>query len=176
MLSKLPNGLNVIPALADDGSAPSAEDYTAVIDVLRDHVGVVVIDCGSDLFSDATVTELESSDQAVLVSGTDPLAGLYSAQALHDIESFDRPVTIVVNRFPESGTRVDITRLVGIPEEVKFLAISILPESPEGANECRGRFVHVRDAPSCWTETARELALILAGRWRSKGLGVITEH
>jgi MinD-like ATPase involved in chromosome partitioning or flagellar assembly len=179
MLSHTPNGLYVLPAQNDDGNIATPEDYAVVINAFKDHVGFMIIDCGPNIFSRETVAELKLSDQVVLVSGTDPLAGLTTAQMVQDLRSIDRPLTIVINHVQDPDdlqAGFDIKRFVGLTSAENNIAVCIMPESAEGASLVSQETFAWRDMPISWPYAVRELGAVLIGRWASQDMGVIAER
>ena len=198
-LAKMPNGLFAIPAIGDDETRPSEQDYLEVFDALRAENGLVVIDGGTSFYERVAIDALRASDQVVLVTRPDPLSALKTAQAVHDLGTLGIPITIVVDRirdFEEKKLwrldprrlrkatrdrelndglrrRQSLARLVGITSAEKYLALCVLPESDEGANALEAGTFNLSDAPQVWRDVARELAAVLVGRWASSEIAVV---
>ena len=101
MLAHGPHGLRVLPAPQNSNRRRqlSADDYTAVIDCLRRHVGIIVIDLGTDMLEGPTVAALKAAHQLIVVSNDDWIAGEQTAASFWDdaLGSSPAEYTIVAN-------------------------------------------------------------------------------
>lgn len=173
MLSHGPNGLLVLPAprTAPRMAALSAEAYRRVIEGLAGFVNAIVLDCGTGMFLPVTVEALRASSQVVVVSDADPATGRPVAQALSDVlDGFDKPTTLVVNRWQEKGARLDLGRLTAHIQARADVALTLVSECRAGAEALNGARFDWRTAPSAWEDEVGELGAVVVGRWRDLGV------
>jgi hypothetical protein len=138
-LGQAVHGLAVLPAPAR--RAPLGQDtWQVAIDRLGSLYPVVLLDCGASLAVEAAL----------------PLtrAGL--------------AVTMVVNRMPAGGGRLDLDRLGRyLPDARGLVAI---PDAPAAADELATGAFTWHHAPARWRRAVRELAASLVADWPRLGL------
>ena len=77
-------------------------------------------------------------------------------------------MSVVVNRMPVRGTRLDLTRLSQYIPAARGLVV-VPDEISAAARLATGSF-HWRDAPPSWQRSIRELAVVIAADWQRLGL------
>ena len=168
-LGRGPHGLLVLPAPTDpermerlDGVA-----YNRVIHRLQNLAGMLILDCGAGLYHPATQAAMEKADQLVIVSDADPLtAGIVVEAAVRLGDK--RSCTVVVNKLPRSGSRLDMDGLVGEARSAR--GVVGIGEDPEAAAKvASGRFSWDA-APDDWQLSFRKLAAVLAADWQQLDL------
>jgi len=163
------HGLLVLPSPTDFERMERLghDAYERVVHRLQELAGIVILDCGAGLTHPATRAALEAADQLVMVSDADPLTAsvvVEAAQRLRD----ERSYTVVVNKLPRSGGRLDLVELAGELTPARGV-IRIGAESEAAARVADGSF-RWETAPEGWQLAFRELAAVLAADWQQLDL------
>jgi len=168
-LGRGPHGLLVLPAPTDPERMERLDRtaYNRVIHRLQQLAGMLILDCGAGLYHPATQAAMDAADQLVIVSDADPLtAGVVveAAQRLPEKRSY----TVVVNKLPRSGSRLDMESLVGEARSARgVIGVGADPEA--AALVATGRF-NWDAAPDDWQLAFRKLAAVLAADWQQLDL------
>lgn len=149
----------------------SAETYRSVVEEMARRMNFIVLDCGTGLFDPITVQALHMADQIVLLCDAEPSTARVVAQAVKDTTTLTtKPITLVVNSWRKSGVRLNLDRLMAQIEATADLAVVLLAEEREAAQQLlEGRFSW-EGAPESWQSSAREIAAVLVARWRESGV------
>ncbi|TMC13396.1 MAG: hypothetical protein E6J29_06860 [Chloroflexi bacterium] len=163
------HGLLVLPSPTDFERMERLghDAYERVVHRLQELAGIVILDCGAGLTHPATRAALEAADQLVMVSDADPLTAsvvVEAAQRLRD----ERSYTVVVNKLPRSGGRLDLVELAGELTPARGV-IRIGADSEAAARVADGSF-RWETAPEGWQLAFRELAAVLAADWQQLDL------
>jgi MinD-like ATPase involved in chromosome partitioning or flagellar assembly len=168
-LGRGPHGLLVLPAPTDPERMERLDRtaYNRVIHRLQQLAGMLILDCGAGLYHPATQAAMDAADQLVIVSDADPLtAGVVveAAQRLPEKRSY----TVVVNKLPRSGSRLDMESLVGEARSARgVIGVGADPEA--AALVATGHF-NWDAAPDDWQLAFRKLAAVLAADWQQLDL------
>ena len=164
-LARAPHGLMVLPAPTDPARMERLDEtaYRRVIERLSEYVGVVLLDCGTGLQEPAARAALKAADQVVLVTDAEPAAASLVAEASLLLEREGRPMTLVVNKLPAKGSRLDLASLARHMPSAR--ALVVVPSEPAAASRLAAGDVDWRDAPRSWQHAARELAAALVADW-----------
>ena len=166
-LGRAVHDLAVLPAPAqraplDDGT------WQVAIDRLSSLYPVVLLDCGAGLASQPGQAMVRACQQLVLVTDADPASASLAVEAALPLTRAGLPVTLVVNRMPAGGGRLDLDRLGGyLPDARGLVAI---PDAPAAADELATGAFTWHHAPAGWRRAVRELAASLAADWPRLGL------
>jgi hypothetical protein len=104
----------------------------------------------------------------VLVTDADPAGASLAVEAALPLTRAGLPVTLVVNRMPADGGRLDLDRLGSYLPDARGLVT--LPEAPAAAGELATGAFGWRHAPAGWRRAVRQLAAILVADWPRLGL------
>jgi MinD-like ATPase involved in chromosome partitioning or flagellar assembly len=169
-LARAPHGLMVLPAPTDPARMERLDEtaYRRVIERLSEFVGVVLLDCGTGLQEPAARAALKASDQVVLVTDADPAAASLVAESALLLEREGRPMTLVVNKLPPKGSRLDLGSLARRLRSAR--ALVVVPSEPAAASSLAAGELDWRDAPRSWQRATRELAAALVSDWPRLGL------
>ncbi len=178
MLAHGPHGLRVLPAPQNSNRRRqlSADDYTAVIDCLRRHAGIVVIDLGTDMLEGPTVAALKAAHQLIVISNDDWIAGEQTAASFWDDvrATSAAEYTIVANDITGShrhaGERLhgQLTQAPGADSNPR--SVTVVSHNTGAYNKLQDRTVEWADLPRQWQRSARELAYRLAQDWPRLGI------
>lgn len=168
-LGRGPHGLLVLPAPTDPERMERLDRpaYNRVIHRLQELAGMLILDCGAGLYHPATRAALEAADQVVMVSDADPLTASVVAEAAQRLRD-DKSYTVVVNKMPRSGGRLDMERLVGEVSNARGV-IGVGAYSDAAARLAEGQFSW-ESAPDDWQLAFRKLAAVLAADWQQLDL------
>jgi MinD-like ATPase involved in chromosome partitioning or flagellar assembly len=168
-LGRGPHGLLVLPAPTDPERMErlNLAAYKRVIHRLQELAGMLILDCGAGLYHPATQAAMESADQLVMVSDADPLTAGIVVEAASRLGD-NRSCTVVVNKVPRSGSRLDMEGLVGEARSARgVIGVGADPEA--AAKVANGRFSW-EGAPDDWQLAFRKLAAVLAADWQQLDL------
>jgi MinD-like ATPase involved in chromosome partitioning or flagellar assembly len=178
MLATGPHGLRVLPAPQNSSRRRKlGEDaYAAVIGCLRRHVGIVVIDLGTDMLEGPTVAALKAAHQLIVVSDDDWIAGEQTAASFwDDVRAITRAeYTIIANDITGSHAAVarrlheQMTGAEGADSSPR--SVTVVAHSTTGGDKLQDRRVEWPDLPRQWRRAGRELAYRLAQDWPRLGL------
>ena len=163
------HGLLVLPAPTDyDRMERLGHDaYERVIHRLQELAGIVILDCGAGLTHPATRAALEAADQLVIVSDAEPLTASVVVEAARRLRD-ERSYTLVVNKLPRSGVRLDLAELAG--ELSPARGVIRVGNDPEAATRVADGSFRWETAPESWQLAFRELAAVLAADWQQLDL------
>jgi MinD-like ATPase involved in chromosome partitioning or flagellar assembly len=166
-LGQAVHGLAVLPAPAR--RAPLGQDtWQVAIDRLGSLYPVVLLDCGAGLASQPGQALVRACDQLVLVTDADPASASLAVEAALPLTRAGLAVTMVVNRMPAGGGRLDLDRLGRyLPDARGLVAI---PDAPAAADELATGAFTWHHAPARWRRAVRELAASLVADWPRLGL------
>ncbi len=169
-LGRSAHGLMVLPAPTDPARMEKLDEaaYGKVIERLKEYVGVLLLDCGTGLQEPAARAAIKGSDQLVLVTDGAPAAASLVAEAAPLLVRTGRPITLVVNRLPARGARLDLVQLGRLVPQAN--ALVVIKDRPEGAERLATGEFDWRDAPTAWQKDVRQLAVTLVADWGRLGL------
>ena len=178
MLAHGPHGLRVLPAPQNSNRRRqlSVDDYTAVIDCLCRHAGIIVIDLGTDMLEGPTVAALKAAHQLIVVSNDDWIAGEQTAASFWDDvrATSAAEYTIVANDITGSHRTAaerlhgQLTQAPGADSNPR--SVTVVSHNTGAYNKLQDRTVEWADLPRQWQRSARELAYRLAQDWPRLGL------
>jgi MinD-like ATPase involved in chromosome partitioning or flagellar assembly len=164
-----PHGLRVLPAPTDPDrmSHIDCDTYRNIIGRLSDYAGVLLLDCGTGLHEPAARAALAAADQVIVVSDADPATASLVAEAIKRIP-VAAPLTLVVNKMPAHGARLDLNRLAETLPDVDYVVV--IPAEPKAASTLGIGAFCWDGVPLAWQRSVRELAAVLIAGWASLGL------
>jgi MinD-like ATPase involved in chromosome partitioning or flagellar assembly len=115
----------------------------------------------------ATRDALAAADQVIVVSDADPATASLVAEALRRIP-VAAPLTLVVNKMPARGARLDLNRLAETLPGVDYVVV--IPAEPRAASTLGVGAFRWDGVPGSWQRAVRELAAVLIAGWASLGL------
>lgn len=166
-LGQAVHGLAVLRAPAR--WAPLGQDtWQVAIDRRGSLYPLVLLDCGAGLASQPGQALVRACDQLVLVTDADPASASLAVEAALPLTRAGLAVTMVVNRMPAGGGRLDLDRLGRyLPDARGLVAI---PDAPAAADELATGAFTWPHAPARWRRAVRELAANLVADWPRLGL------
>ena len=169
-LGRAPHGLMVLPAPTDPSRMQKLDyaSYVEVIERLKDFVGIVVLDCGTGLQDAAARAAMATCDQLVLVTDSEPAAASLVAEAAVLLGKARKPITLVVNKMPHSGSSLDLERFCRFVPHAHGMCV--LPSEPQAAARLAAAEFSWRDAPESLQRACRELAVSMISDWPRLGL------
>jgi MinD-like ATPase involved in chromosome partitioning or flagellar assembly len=164
-----PAGLRVLPAPTDPGrmSRIGFDTYHDVIGRMKDYAGLVLLDCGTGLQEPAARAAVEAADQVIVVSDADPATASLVAEAICR-SPMTQPMTLVVNKVPLRGGRLDLRRLADTVAGAE--QIVVIPADPGAASALGVGAFRWEEVPAAWQRSVRELAAVLIAGWAGLGL------
>jgi MinD-like ATPase involved in chromosome partitioning or flagellar assembly len=164
-----PAGLRVLPAPTDPGrmSRIGFDTYRDVIGRMKDYAGLVLLDCGTGLQEPAARAAVEAADQVIVVSDADPATASLVAEAICR-SPMAQPMTLVVNKVPLRGGRLDLRRLADTVAGAE--QIVVIPADTEAASALGVGAFRWEEVPAAWQRSVRELAAVLIAGWAGLGL------
>lgn len=172
LLGRAVHGLLVVPAPTDPDrmSALDEEAYRRVITRLKDFFSLILLDCGTGLQDPALSAAIAAADQVVLLTDAQPATASLVAESTELLHQWGRPITVVVNRMPVKGAKLDVGRLSRYLPAARGLVV--IPDDVIAATRlATGRF-DWRDAPESWQFALRRLATVLVADWERLGLAL----
>ncbi|MDQ6918524.1 MAG: hypothetical protein M3Z98_04105 [Candidatus Dormibacteraeota bacterium] len=168
-LGRGPHGLLVLPAPTDPERMERLDRaaYNRVIHRLQELAGMLILDCGAGIYHPATQAAIEAADQLVIVSDADPLTAGVVVEAARRLPT-NQSYTVVVNKLPRSGGRLNMESLVGEARSARGV-IGVGAEPEAAAKLATGRFSW-EAAPDDWQLSFRKLAAVLAADWQQLDL------
>jgi MinD-like ATPase involved in chromosome partitioning or flagellar assembly len=169
-LGRASDGLMVLPAPTDPARMARLDRvaYARVIERLQAMAGILVLDCGTGLQEPAAQAAIMAADQLVLVSDAEPSTASLVAEASLLLDRSGAPLTLVVNKLPRSGERLDVAEFENeIPGAQGMLVLQNDPR--RAARVAAGEFTWSED-PGTWSRGVRELAAVLVADWQRLGL------
>ncbi|MGN6681690.1 MAG: EsaB/YukD family protein [Streptosporangiaceae bacterium] len=170
LLGRAVHGLLVVPAPTDPDRMTALDEdaYRRVITRLKDFFSLVLLDCGTGLQDPALAAAIAASDQVVLLTDAQPATASLVAESTELLHQWGKPITVVVNRMPVKGAKLDVARLSGYLPAARGLVV--VPDDVVAATRlATGRF-DWRDAPASWQFALRRLATVLVADWERLGL------
>jgi MinD-like ATPase involved in chromosome partitioning or flagellar assembly len=169
-LGRAIHGLLVVPAPTDPARMAALDEdaYRQVITRLKDFFSLILLDCGTGLQDPASAAAIASADQVVLITDAQPATASLVAQSADLLHQSGRPITVVVNRMPARGSRLDLERLSRYLPGARGLVV--IPDHLVSATRLAGGGFDWRDAPPGWQVALRELAVVLVSDWQRLGL------
>jgi MinD-like ATPase involved in chromosome partitioning or flagellar assembly len=170
LLGRAVHGLLVVPAPTEPErmAALDEEAYRRVITRLKDFFSLILLDCGTGLQDPALAAAIAAADQVVLLTDAQPATASLVAESTELLHQWGRPITVVVNRMPAKGAKLDVGRLSRYLPAARGLVV--VPDDVVAATRlATGRF-DWRDAPETWQFAVRRLATVLVSDWDRLGL------
>ena len=169
-LGRAVHGLLVVPAPTDPARMAALDEraYRRVVTRLKDFFSVILLDCGTGLQDPASAASIAAADHVVLVTDAQPATASLVAESATLLLHSGRPMSVVVNRMPARGTRLDLARLSQYIPAARGLVV-VPDEISAAARLATGSF-NWRDAPPSWQRSLRELAVVIAADWQRQGL------
>jgi len=169
-LGRAIHGLLVVPAPTDPRRMAALDEdaYRRIITRLKDFFSLILLDCGTGLQDPASAAAIAASDQVVLLTDAQPATASLVAQSADLLHQSGRPITVVVNRMPARGARLDLDRLSRYLPAARGLVV--VPDEVPAATRLAGGGFHWRDAPEGWQLAIRQLAVVLVSDWQRLGL------
>jgi MinD-like ATPase involved in chromosome partitioning or flagellar assembly len=164
-----PHGLRVLPAPTDPArmSRIGFEVYSQVIRRMKDYAGMLLVDCGTGIHEAAAQAALAGADQVVIVSDADPATASLVSEAASRMPKCG-PLTLVVNKMPHRGSRLDLNRLAETLPGVDTMVV--IPAEPKAASTLGLGAFTWSGVPASWQRAVRELAAVLIAGWPALGL------
>jgi len=169
-LGRAVHGLLVVPAPTDPlrMAALDEDAYRQVITRLKDFFSLILLDCGTGLQDPASAAAIAAADQVVLLTDAQPATASLVAQSAELLHHSGRPITVVVNRMPSRGTRLDLDQLSRYLPAAR--GVVVIPDEMTAAARLAGASFDWRDAPGSWQLALRQLAVVLVSDWQRLGL------
>jgi MinD-like ATPase involved in chromosome partitioning or flagellar assembly len=169
-LGRAIHGLLVVPAPTDPARMAALDEdaYRRVIARLKDFFSLILLDCGTGLQDPASAAAVAAADQVVLLTDAQPATASLVAQSAAMLQQSGRPITVVVNRMPPKGARLDLEQLSRYLPAARGLVV--IPDQVTAATRLAGGNFDWRDAPSTWQLAVRQLAVVLVSDWPRLGL------
>jgi MinD-like ATPase involved in chromosome partitioning or flagellar assembly len=164
-LGRAVHGLLVVPAPTDPErmAALDEEAYRRVTTTLKDFFSLILLDCGTGLQDPASAAAIAAADQVVLLTDAQPATASLVAQSAELLHHWGRPITVVVNRMPARGGRLDLGRLNRFLPAARGMVV--VPDEVAAAARLAAGSFDWRDAPDSWQIALRQLAVVLAADW-----------
>jgi MinD-like ATPase involved in chromosome partitioning or flagellar assembly len=170
LLGRAVHGLLVVPAPTEPNRMTALDEdaYRRVITRLKDFFSLILLDCGTGLQDPALSAAIAGADQVVLLTDAQPATASLVAESTELLHQWGRPITVVVNRMPPKGAKLDIDQLSRYLPAARGLVV--IPDDVVAATRlATGRFTW-RDAPESWQYAVRRLATVLVADWQRLGL------
>jgi MinD-like ATPase involved in chromosome partitioning or flagellar assembly len=169
-LGRAIHGLLVVPAPTDPARMATLDEdaYRRVIARLKDFFSLILLDCGTGLQDPASAAAVAAADQVVLLTDAQPATASLVAQSAELLQQSGRPITVVVNRMPPKGAKLDLERLSRYLPAARGLVV--IPDQVTAATRLAGGNFDWRDAPGSWQLAVRQLAVVLVSDWRRLGI------
>lgn len=169
-LGRAIHGLLVVPAPTDPARMAALDEdaYRRVIARLKDFFSLILLDCGTGLQDPASAAAVAAADQVVLLTDAQPATASLVAQSASMLQQSGRPITVVVNRMPPKGAKLDLDRLSRYLPAARGLVV--IPDQVTAATRLAGGNFDWRDAPASWQLAVRQLAVVLVSDWRRLGM------
>jgi MinD-like ATPase involved in chromosome partitioning or flagellar assembly len=169
-LGRATDGLMVLPAPTDPARMERLDRaaYATVIERMQSMAGLLLLDCGTGLQEPAAQAAMMAADQFVLVSDAEPSTASLVAEASALLERVGTPITLVVNKLPSGGGRLDLAQLERRLPAARGM-VTIAADPAQAARVAAGEFAW-RDADGTWARALRELAVVLTADWARLGL------
>jgi MinD-like ATPase involved in chromosome partitioning or flagellar assembly len=168
-LGRSAHGLMVLPAPTDPVRVTRLDEaaYVRVVRKLQQMVGVLLLDSGTGLQDSAARAALETADQIVLVSDSEPATASLVAEAAALLKQEGVPLWLVLNRY-HSRSRLDVDAFAAVVPDARGMVL--VPEERAGARQITAGEFNWLDSPATWKRAIRELAVDLVSAWPALGL------
>lgn len=169
-LGRAVHGLLVVPAPTDPLRMAALDQaaYQRLITRLKDFFSLIMLDCGTGLQDPASAAAIATAHQVLLLTDAQPATASLVAESAQLLHQWGRPITVVVNRMPPRGGRLDLDQLSRYLPAARGLVV--IPDDVGAATRLAGGNFHWRDAPESWQRAVRELAVALVSEWARLGL------
>lgn len=169
-LGRAIHGLLVAPAPTDPERMAALDEsaYRQLITRLKDFFSLILLDCGTGLQDPASAAAIATADQVLLVTDAQPATASLVAESTRLLHQWGRPITVVVNRMPAKGSKLDLQQLSRYLPAARGLIV--IPDDMVAATKLAAGSFDWRDAPVTWQRAVRRLAVVLVADWPSLGL------
>jgi MinD-like ATPase involved in chromosome partitioning or flagellar assembly len=169
-LGRAVHGLLVVPAPTDPLRMAALDQaaYQRLITRLQDFFSLIMLDCGTGLQDPASTAAIATAHQVLLLTDAQPATASLVAESADLLNQWGRPITVVVNRMPTRGNRLDLEQLSRHIPAARGLVV--IPDDVAAATRLAGGNFHWRDAPANWQRALRRLAAVLVSDWERLGL------
>lgn len=169
-LGRAVHGLLVVPAPTDPVRMAALDQaaYQRLITRLKDFFSLIILDCGTGLQDPASAAAIATAHQVLLLTDAQPATASLVAESAELLHQWGRPITVVVNRMPARGSRLDLDQLSRYLPAARGLVV--IPDDITAATRLAGGNFHWRDAPASWQRAVRQLAVVLVSDWARLGL------
>jgi MinD-like ATPase involved in chromosome partitioning or flagellar assembly len=169
-LGRAVHGLLVVPAPTDPLRMAALDQaaYQRLITRLKDFFSLIMLDCGTGLQDPASTAAIATAHQVLLLTDAQPATASLVAESAELLHQWGRPITVVVNRWPARGSRLDLDQLSRYIPTARGLVV--IPDDVPAATRLASGNFHWRDAPASWQQAVRRLAVVLAADWARLGL------
>jgi MinD-like ATPase involved in chromosome partitioning or flagellar assembly len=169
-LGRAIHGLLVVPAPTDPERMAALDEsaYRHLITRLKDFFSLILLDCGTGLQDPASAAAIATADQVLLVTDAQPATASLVAESTRLLHEWGRPITVVVNRMPAKGSKLDLQQLSRYLPGARGLIV--IPDDMVAATKLAAGSFDWRDAPVSWQRAVRRLAVVLVADWPSLGL------
>lgn len=174
-LGRTPDGLMVLPAPTDPERMARLDrtSYRRVIEHLQLKAGVLMLDCGTGLQDPPAQAAILCADQLVVITDAEPATATLVGAASERLLRSGAPLTLVVNKLPGRGARLDTEELGKLIHGARGMAI--VPSDPRAAAKVSAGEFSWADATGPWEVALRELAASLVAGWPELGLTASSE-
>jgi len=164
-LARGPDGLLVCPGPLEPDRCEqlSTGDYLRLFEKLREHAGIVVLDCGTSFTSKPAKAVLEVADQLVLLADDTMQAAAVAIHAGRWLRPQRYPVTLALNKRDGKGY-INLAKLEESVPDARALA-AIPTDDPAVAQLSGSGSFSWRDDQGALGTSIRELAALLARDW-----------
>lgn len=164
-LARGPDGLLVGPGPVEPDRCEqlSTGDYLRLFEKLREHVGIVVLDCGTSFTSKPAKAVLEVADQLVLLADDTMQAAAVAIHAGRWLRSQRYSVTLALNKRDGKGY-INLAKLEESVPDARALA-AVPTDEPAVAQLSGSARFSWRDDQGALGTSIRELAALLACDW-----------
>jgi MinD-like ATPase involved in chromosome partitioning or flagellar assembly len=169
-LGRALDGLMILPAPTDPQRMANLDRsaYAQVIKRLQAMTGLLLLDCGTGLRDPTAQAAMMAADQLILVSDAEPSNASLVIEASEPLERAGPPITLVVNKLPRGGGRLDLAELERrIPRARGLITLESAPA--RAARVAAGEFSWTEDGGQ-WRTAIGELAVTLLADWPALGL------
>ena len=169
-LGRSSDGLLVLPAPTDPERMARLDrsSYKRVIEHLQRKAGVLMLDCGTGLQDPPAQAAILCADQLVLITDAEPATATLVSAASERLLRSGAPMTLVVNKLPRRGARLDTGELGRLIHGAHGMAI--VPSDPRAAAKVSAGQFSWADASGPWEVALRELVASLVAGWPELGL------
>ena len=168
-LGRAVHGLLVVPAPTDPLRMAALDQaaYQRLITRLKDFFSPIRLDCGTGLQDPASTAAIATAHQVLLLTDAQPATASLVAESAELLHQWGRPITVVVNRWPARGSRLDLDQLSRYIPTARGLVVTptTCPPPPVGQRQ-----LPLAGRPGQLAQAVRRLAVVLAADWARLGL------